>query len=244
MVALQLSTIMVKTCSTKILALDTATERGSMALLEGNEVVAEFRLRSAVTHSARLLSSMEFLLRSAGWKLRDLNLIAAGIGPGSFTGIRIGLSTALGIAQTLDISFAGVSGLDALARQVSFRNAHLGVAMDAKRSQIYYAEYKIDRNKMRMVLRPRLWCPVDLASSMARRPLYIIGDAAPSYLEALQATGNKKVPDYVETDLYIAGSIGRLGLLRKRYWRRGRELKCDPLYIRPPDARKPKGRRS
>ena len=240
----RLSTIMVKTCSTKTLALDTATERGSVALLEGNDVIAELRLCSAVTHSARLLRSVEFLLGSAGWKLCDLDLIAAGVGPGSFTGIRIGLATALGIAQTLDIPFAGVSGLDALAHQVSLPNAHLAIAMDAKRSQIYYAEYQTDHDRVAMVLRPRLWHPADLAARVTRRPLYITGDAASRYLEALRARGRKKVPHYVKAELYVAGSIGRLALRRRRHWRSGRELRCEPLYIRLPDARTPKGSRN
>ena len=239
-----MSTIMVKTSSVKILALDTSTERGSIALLEGNEVVAEFRLRSPETHSSRLLRSMQFLLASAGWNLRDLNLVAAGVGPGSFTGIRIGLSTALGVAQTLSIPFAGVSGLDALARQASLPNGQIGVAMDAQRSQIYYAEYRADRSTLRMVLRPCLWYPADLAAKMTRCPLYVVGDGARSYLEALQASGHKEVPGYIEMDLYIASSIGRLALLHKRSWRAGQGLKCDPLYIRPPDARKPKGRKN
>jgi tRNA threonylcarbamoyladenosine biosynthesis protein TsaB len=240
---LQLSTIMVKTYSGKILALDTATERSSIALLEGKEVVAEFRLHSPETHSARLLRSIQFLLGVAGWNLHDLNLVAAGVGPGSFTGIRIGLSTALGMAQTLDIPFVGVSGLDALARKVLLPSGRLGVAVDAKRSQIYYAEYQADRHSPRMVLRPRLWHPADLAIRMAGRPLYIVGDGAGRLLEAMRLGGQKNVPGYIEMDLYLASSIGRLALVRKRSWRAGQGLKCDPLYIRPPDARRPRGRK-
>src|SRR5262245_54040453 len=70
----------------KILALDTSTARGSVALLDDRSVAAEFRLHSLETHSARLLRSIDFLLSSAGWQLSDLDLVASGIGPGSFTG--------------------------------------------------------------------------------------------------------------------------------------------------------------
>ncbi len=85
----------------KVLSIDTATRRGSVALHAGADLAAELRLSSFETHSARLLRSVEYLLDVAGWTAHDLGLVAAGIGPGSFTGIRIGVSTALGLAQSL-----------------------------------------------------------------------------------------------------------------------------------------------
>ena len=86
---LRLSMIMPQKQALKILSMDTSTRRGSVALLDGEEVIGELRLASIETHSARLLKSIDFLLETAGWRLGDLNLVAAGIGPGSFTGIRI-----------------------------------------------------------------------------------------------------------------------------------------------------------
>jgi tRNA threonylcarbamoyladenosine biosynthesis protein TsaB len=223
----------------KTLALDTSTPRGSVALLRGAEVAAELRICSPDTHSSRLLRAIDFLLSTLGWELSNLDLIACGIGPGSFTGIRIGLSTALGLAQSLSIPFAGISGLDALASEVSFVGTAIGVAMDAQRGQIYYAEYSSESGKLRRTRRPRLWSPADLEIDVSgRHDLFLVGDAARSI-----SGSSRKGPRVIPADLYIAGGIGRLALRRKRIWCKGEFLKAEPLYIRPPDAwksRKPK----
>ncbi len=226
--------------SIRVLALDTSTPRGSVALLQGKEVASELRLSSLETHSARLLRSIRFLLEGTGWQLTDLNLIAAGIGPGSFTGIRIGIATALGLAQALGIPFAGISGLDALARQVRLADGRLGVVMDAQRSQIYYAEYIAAAGRVRAVTRPRLLYPVELAARLRRRQIYLAGEGAVRYIAHIR-DGGRDFPRLLDVDLFLAASIGRLALERRRKWCSGRGLKSVPLYIRPPDAKRPKG---
>ncbi len=223
----------------KTLALDTSTLRGSVALLQGKDLAGELRITSQETHSARLLRSVDFLLGSAGWTLYDLDLVAAGIGPGSFTGIRIGLSTALGLAQTLGLPFSGISGLDALALQVSFLEGTVAVLMDAQRSQLYYAEYQSGEGRIRQTRRPALLYPSDLERIVDRRHLYVVGDAALDLSGAL-STGRRSWPRRIAAEPFLAGSIGRLALARRRSWRSGDFLTAEPLYIRPPDAVKPK----
>ena len=226
----------------KILALDTATRRGSVALLEDRNVVAQLNLASLETHSARLLRSIEYLLGTASWRLSDLSLIAAGLGPGSFTGIRIGLSTALGLAQSLSIPFAGISGLDAVARSASWVEGRLGVIMDAQRSQIYYAEYLIHGGSVRRIHRPSLWFPGDLKGRLLHKGLHIIGDGIERYLQSLNRV-SPLWPRILDSDLYLASAIARIALVRRQCWRSGECLRAEPLYIRPPDALKPKERK-
>jgi tRNA threonylcarbamoyladenosine biosynthesis protein TsaB len=228
--------------SFRVLALDTSTPRGSVALLDGQELASELRLSSLETHSARLLRSIFFLLESTGWRLSDLNLVAAGIGPGSFTGIRIGIATALGLAQTLRIPFAGISGLDGLARQVTLPEGRLGVLMDAQRSQVYYAEYEVTDGNPKRATRPRLHWPTELRTRLMHRRLYLAGDGALRYMSQLLSPG-QEFPRILKTDLFIAASIGRLALAHKRKWCAGRRLMSVPLYIRPPDAKRPKDRK-
>lgn len=224
----------------KTLSLDTSTIRGSVALLENGTVLCELRLASLETHAARLLRSIEFLLGGAGWRLEDVALIAAGLGPGSFTGIRIGLSTALGLAQTLRIPFAGISGLDALAHGHAYLGGRIGIVMDAQRGQVYYAEYAIVGGRVRKIRTAGLWYPRDLKSMLAGRRLRLIGDGARRHLAEM---GSPAEPwEIIDPEPYLAGPIGQLALTRKRSWRRGEFLACDPLYIRPPDARKPASR--
>jgi tRNA threonylcarbamoyladenosine biosynthesis protein TsaB len=225
----------------KVLSMDTSTPRGSVALLHGEEVSGELRLASLETHSSRLLKSVDFLLETASWKLNDLNLVAAGIGPGSFTGIRIGVATALGLAQTLGIPFAGVSGMDALVSQNLFLRGKIAVIMDAQRSQVYYAEYINNEGRIRSAVRPLLLFPAELERRLRRKKIFLIGDGACRYFSRF-GTARSDRSQFVMTDLFIAAGIGRLALKRKNSWKIGTELQSEPLYIRPPDAAKSKKR--
>jgi len=225
----------------KLLALDTSTPRGSVALLSGQEIVAEFRHATPETHSARLLKSVDFLLESAGWQRADIQLVAVGVGPGSFTGIRIGIATALGFAQTLRIPVAGISGLEAVAQGLSNIVGRIGVVLDAQRLQVYFQEFVCDGLRIRRAGPPRLVSPEDLKERLRRGKFFLAGDGAVRYLGHLKDR-KSKYPVIGRTDGFLASAIGRLALSRKRAWRSGEVLGCNPLYIRPPDARKPKGR--
>ncbi len=221
----------------RTLAVDTSTARGSLALLEGLDLVAELRLHSLETHSARLLRSIDFLLGSVSWDLAGIGLIAVGIGPGSFTGIRIGVSTALGLAQVLSLPFAGISGLDAMASQKGLPDGRIGVVMDAQRSQVYCGEYCRSLRNLRRSGRPLLCYPEELRQHFAPGNLYLVGDGALRYRRELGAS-DTGWPRLVETDLFLSASIARLALRRRRWWRRGEFLQSEPLYIRPPDAKR------
>jgi len=223
----------------KVLALDTSTRRGSVALLQGRELLGELRLFSLQTHSSRLLRSIQFLLESVGWEQSDLQLLAAGVGPGSFTGIRIGLASALGMAQSLSIPFAGISCLDVFASTAPLICGRLGVVMDAQRSQVYYCEYEIENGKARACQRPALWSPQALELRLKRRGLYLVSDGAAGQFRSLRV-GRHGWPRILEADPFLAAGIGRMALSKKRSWRSGHSLKAEPLYIRPPDALRPR----
>ena len=225
----------------RILAIDTSTARGSVSLLEGREPAGELRLFSLETHSARLLRSIDFLLSSVGWDLAGIGLVAAGIGPGSFTGIRIGVSTALGLAQVLSLPFAGISGLDAMASQKGLPDGRLGVVMDAQRAQVYYGEYQRSRGHLHRIGKPLLCSPDELRRHVDPRGLYLLGEGALRYRKDLKAS-ETGWPRIFEADLFLSTSIGRVALARKRWWRCGEFLQSEPLYIRPPDAQRARKR--
>jgi tRNA threonylcarbamoyladenosine biosynthesis protein TsaB len=226
----------------KILALDTSSERCSVALLQGRELMSELRLHLHQTHSKTLLGAIEYLIGKLGWTLSELGLVAAGIGPGSFTGIRIGIASAVGIAQSLSIPFAGVSGLDALAHQVSFIEGRIGVVLDAHRSQVYYAEYIASGGRIRAAEKYSLMDISDLERQVADRHLYIVGEAG-----ICRLTGSTKSsgewPRFVPSDLFLAAGIGRLAFSRKKSWCSGNYVVSEPVYVRPPDALRNKSRK-
>jgi len=220
----------------KILAFDTSSERGSVALLEGVALRAELRSNAAAGHSAFLLEAVNFLLIREGWKLEDLALIALGIGPGSFTGIRIGVATGLGFAQSLGIPFAGVSGLDVLARRAaqSARNGRIGVLADARRGQFYFGGYESENGRVHRLGKPALINASDMKNYLADAA-WITGDLNEDQLPAIGMSFPRRAR-WISVDLFLAEGVGRIGLERKRAWRSGDFLAAEPLYIRPPDA--------
>jgi tRNA threonylcarbamoyladenosine biosynthesis protein TsaB len=128
----------------RILAIDTTTEFGSIALVSGGAVVWETPMHSTEGFGRILFGRIAMTLESAGWKLQDIDCFAAAAGPGSFTGVRIGLAAVKGLAEALGRPAVGVSNLEAIAWHGT---APLRAAVvDARRGQIYGAVYDSDLN--------------------------------------------------------------------------------------------------
>ena len=128
----------------KILAVDTSTSAGSVAIVDGLRVLAECNLESAHTHNRRLLKTVDDLLNHLGCVLEDLDGLAVTLGPGSFTGIRIGISTMKTLAWALDKPYAGIPTLDALAAPLHFASFPVCPVLDARKKEVYTASYQPD----------------------------------------------------------------------------------------------------
>jgi len=126
----------------KILAIDTATDVCGIALAEGPKLLAEYRLVRRNIHNERLLSAAEQLLDDLGWTLNQVDAFAVSIGPGSFTGLRIGLSVASGLAFSLGKPLAAVNTLDAFASGVDFWPGNICVALTSRATEVYAATYE------------------------------------------------------------------------------------------------------
>jgi tRNA threonylcarbamoyladenosine biosynthesis protein TsaB len=189
-----------------ILAFDTATDVATSALVGDGEVLGE-RTSRAVT----LLEDVDALLRQAGTHTRDVEALAVGIGPGSFTGVRIGLSTARGLALALDIPVAGVSTLAAL---VAGAPGAVPV-IDARRREVFVPG--------------RVLAPGDLDVEPGRT---YVGSGAVRYRALLEAAGAEIPPDGDERHLPRARFHAQLA----RDF--GPAERVEPLYLRLPDADK------
>ena len=189
-----------------ILAFDTATDVATSALVADGEVLGE-RSSRAVT----LLEDVDALLRQAGTHTRDIEALAVGIGPGSFTGVRIGLSTARGLALALGVPVAGVSTLDALAAGAP---GALPV-IDARRREVFVPG--------------RVLAPADVEVEAGR---LCVGSGAVRYREVLEAEGAQIPPDGDERHVPRARFHAQLA----RDFRSAEEV--EPLYLRLPDADK------
>ena len=187
-----------------ILAFDTATDVATSALVDDGEVLGE-RASRAVT----LLEDIDALLRQAGLHTGDVAALAVGVGPGSFTGVRIGLSTARGLALALDIPAAGVSTLDALAAGAPGAVP----VVDARRREVFVPG--------------RVIAPVELGVEAGA--LYV-GSGAVRYRELFEAAGAQIPPDADERHVPRA----RFHAALARDFRRADEV--EPLYLRVPDA--------
>ena len=192
-----------------ILAFDTATDVATSALVSDGEVLGERRSR-AVT----VLEDIDALLRQAGAHTRELEGIAVGIGPGSFTGVRIGLATARGLALALGVPVAGVSTLDALAAGA------LGAlpVVDARRGEVFVLEDE-----------PRVLAPAELRPSPGT---LCVGSGAVRYRSVLEAAGAEIPADQDERHVPRARFHAQLA----RDF--GLAEAVEPMYLRVPDADK------
>ena len=126
---------------TKTIAFDTSNQPLSVALIEADNVIAQIETNISRNQSEQLLPAIDQLVTDAGWKPKDLDRVIVSAGPGSYTGLRIGVTTAKTLAYTLGISLAGVSSLGLLAANVKKEDALIIPMMDARNDNLYAAAY-------------------------------------------------------------------------------------------------------
>lgn len=164
----------------KILALESSAAAASVCLCEDEFLVAQSYENSGLTHSRTLLPMAEELLKNCGVKLAEVDVIAVAAGPGSFTGLRIGVSAAKGLAWALDKPCAKVSTLEAMAWNVSTLPGFLCPVMDARRSQVYNALFFSDGERVRRLTPDRAIGLDELAAELkaAEQTQILVGDGA------------------------------------------------------------------
>jgi len=140
----------------KILGIETSVKIGSLALIEGSNLVARSDIDTQMNHSARLIPVLNELLRTAGWRIGDLDGVGVGLGPGSFTGIRVGLATGEGIAFGASIPLVGVGSFQAMVRGSSAPDAQVITLLDGGRGRVYGAGYKKRGDDMEETVSPRM----------------------------------------------------------------------------------------
>nr|BCX00412.1 MAG: tRNA (adenosine(37)-N6)-threonylcarbamoyltransferase complex dimerization subunit type 1 TsaB [Bacteroidota bacterium] len=180
---------------TRILALETATPTASVALLEGTETRLVWILERPQMHAERLMPAVEEALAHAGWRYEDLQAVAVSAGPGSYTGLRIGTSTAKGLCFALGIPLIPVPTLEALAWGVNPIAGHLGVdilaAIDARREHVYAALYR-PGNEPELLWGPEL-SPISALVARLAGPVLLVGPGSRKSAHALQASAKESI---------------------------------------------------
>lgn len=163
----------------KILAIETSAKAASVCLCEDEFLIAQSYQNSGLTHSQTVLPMCRSMLSSCGVALEAVNLIACAAGPGSFTGLRIGLSTAKGLAWSLEKPCCGVSTLEAMAWPLAHRTGELVCCMDARRHQVYNARFASDgRTLTRLTADRAISLEALFAELGEKKGQMIVGDGA------------------------------------------------------------------
>ena len=174
-----------------ILAFESSAKPASAALVKDGQLLSQYMQCSALTHSRTLLPMAEDMLKNAELKLSDVDLIAVAHGPGSFTGIRIGVSTVKGLAWASEKPCVGVSTLEAMAWHGLAAGGYICPVMDARRSQVYNAIFKIENGRPVRMTEDRPIALEELAKEVTAlgAPVFLIGDGAALCFEYFTAHG-------------------------------------------------------
>lgn len=216
-----------------MLAVDTTTSRGSVALVAPEETLGEVRLSTADDHSSHVLPAVAFLLERLGRRAADVDGYAVAIGPGSFTGLRIGISTVQGLALAAGRPCLGIPSLDALAAGIVGCAEPIVAMLDAHRGQVYAALYDSAgalRGK-RIAITP--------AALLEQVPdvAAFVGDGALRYRSEIMAARPHAL--FPQGDLHLAATLGRLAGPRFAAREGVSPEALRPLYLRAADVRPP-----
>lgn len=174
----------------KILGIDTSTPIGSVALIDDDNLVAEHTLNIVQAHSSRLMPAIDTVLKWGDITAADLDACAVGIGPGSFTGVRIGVATIKSLCYALDKSIVGVSTLEAVAYNLRWTNGVICPLFDARRSEVYGAIFEGGTEWQRLT--EELCLPIDAfldrldTRTSTDCPINFVGDGLFTYGEAVR----------------------------------------------------------
>jgi len=223
-----------------VLGLDTSTQIASLAIISRGCVAGSIAVPVS-SHGASLPGVVDDLLSNAGFKIRDLAAIAVGIGPGSFTGLRIGLSYAKGLAMASGCALAGVPGFDAMAlAAIDAANIEVGglltVVVDARKNEVYAALYRVVADGLEK-LTEDLVITLEHLASLITEDVTFIGDSTAKDAAALVSTKGHRAAVFETGTLDMRGvSVAAIGAARFARGEVDRVASLEPLYIRTPEA--------
>lgn len=223
----------------KILSLDSSGLVASTAVVEDNNLIAEYTVNYKKTHSQTLLPMLDEIVRMTETQLKDVDAIAVAKGPGSFTGLRIGLATAKGLALALDKPIVGIPTLEGLAMNLCGTEHLVCPLMDARRNQVYTGIYRFDGTEL-MVVKDQVAVAIDdiiTALNQIGEKVIFLGDGVDVYRSCIEekiAIPYQFAPAHLNKQ--SAGAVGVRGL---QYLQKGMIEDADtfaPEYLRVSQA--------
>ncbi len=216
----------------KVLGLDTSTLMTSCAVIDDNKLIGEFSLSQDMSHSEKLVPMVEELLASLDLKLKDIDLFAASQGPGSFTGLRIGLATIKAFAHITDKPLVGVSTLEGLAFNLPFNKVVVPM-IDARRQRVYTGIYTWEGDNLQTILEP---CIMEVEKLLEELKSYddivVNGDGAIVFREEIKsALANKVRFSSIGLNMPKASSVCELARIKYENGQRDDYFNLAPDYL-------------
>ncbi|MVB11844.1 tRNA threonylcarbamoyladenosine biosynthesis protein TsaB [Caprobacter fermentans] len=222
----------------KILAIDSSAITASAAVTDDGKILGEYFLNTGLTHSETLMPMIESVLQCAKINPSELDLFAVSSGPGSFTGIRIGIASIKGLAMPFGTSCAGVSTLEAIAQNLSHLDCVVCAVMDARCGQVYNALFRAEKGSLKRLTPDRAIAAKELAAECEKlsEPIYLAGDGAKlcAKSESFQRLGAILPPEPL---IYQrAWGVAKAAEAAVRENRTVSPAELMPFYLRPAQA--------
>lgn len=219
-----------------ILALDSTAVTASVALCRDETPIASFHIKNGNTHSETLLPMVETVLKTAGFSIDDIDLFACSVGPGSFTGVRIGVATIKGLAFGKNKPCIGVSTLEALAENVVPFDGIISPVMNARRGQVYNALFRYENEALVRLCPDRALSALDLEAELAKydEPFALVGDGVDEMMRvALKIAPERISPLLTDQN---AVSVAKCAYRAFLDGRGNTDAELKPVYLRLPQA--------
>lgn len=221
----------------KILGLDTSTLMATCAVIEDDILIGEFSLNQNMSHSEKLVPMIKEVLDNLNLKIDDIDLYGVSTGPGSFTGLRIGVATVKGFAHLFDKPLVGVSTLEGLAFNLP-HNEIVVPMIDARRDRVYTGIYTWENGRLKTIMEPDVIEVDDLLKILDKyEKVAVNGDGSSLYKERIKsALGDKVLFSTIGQNSCKAASIGELALLKYEEGQRDNYFTLVPDYLRKTQA--------
>lgn len=222
----------------KVLGIDTSTRVATISIIDEEGVIGEYSLSKDMSHSEKLMPMVEEVLKNIDLKVKDIDLFAVGLGPGSFTGLRIGLASIKSFAHLFNKPIIGVSTLESLAYNMYLTSGLIVPMLDARRDRVYTGLYRFNSSSLKELEGSQILEIKDIKSKLgAYEKIVVNGEGSLKYKEEIESALGEKVNfASLGQNMSRATSICELALKKYKEGKRDDFYTLTPDYIRPSQA--------
>lgn len=222
----------------KLLGIDSATEAASCAIIDDDKLLGEITFNYKKQHSVIIMNMIDYLLKNLNLSIDDLDGFAVSKGPGSFTGLRIGMAVVKGLSEGSKKPFVSISSLDTMAYSLAYTNGIICPIIDALRNNVYTALYTFENNKLNKTSDYMAISVDDLIKMLKdyNLPVTFIGDAMPKFRETFETKLDKVNFAPAHLNLVKASGLCELGINLMREGKFDNPLSSAPIYLRKSQA--------